>query len=266
MKKVVYNSLIAILWAVIHVLIGVILIIVGVVEASSPNALLVAVLIPEVWILSIGLAMFSRRELSKRILHEEKKFSKVVPIVLVALGGLMVGANILLTCIQRCTTNDTTQTVSQKVVDTKEVSSNSTETYKSESSNVDLSLTKTIMDFKAELNEEFEKMSKRAPIRINEVMTLNEIKNSESTYNFIYRLEINKDDIAENELKDIIEDFGENNKIELYYEAISMCALAEIDSNEFFKAVNIRLQYIFTDANNSNIGNCEVDYKDFAKE
>ena len=266
MKKVVYYSLIAILWAVIHVLIGVILIIVGVVEASSPNALLVAVLIPEVWILSIGLTMFSRRELSKRILHEEKKFSKVVPIVLVALGGLMVGANILLTCIQRCTTNDTTQTVSQKVVDTKEVSSNSTETYKSESSNVDLSLTKTIMDFKTGLNEEFEKMDKIVPIRINEVMTLNEIKNSGSTYTLIYRLEIKKDDIAENELKDIIEDFGENNKIELYYEAISMCALAEIDSNEFFKAVNIKLQYCFTDINDNNLGTCEVDYKDFAKE
>ena len=100
MKNVIYYSTLTALWVAIHILTGVILIAFGVVEASSPYALIVAVLIPEVWLLSVGLAMSLRGTLAKRILHEEKKFSKVVPIVLIALGSVMIIANIVLTCIQ----------------------------------------------------------------------------------------------------------------------------------------------------------------------
>ena len=94
MENVVYYSTLFFAWLVIHLLLAATLIIIGTIE--GPYALGVAAIIPEVWILSVGLAMTTRSVLAKRILHKGKSFSKTVPIVLMTLGGVMVGANIVL--------------------------------------------------------------------------------------------------------------------------------------------------------------------------
>ena len=45
-----------------------------------------------------------------------------------------------------------------------------------------------------------------------------------------------------------------------------MCAMEEVEPNDFFKAANIKLQYTFADINNQHIGTCGFEYKELAKE
>ena len=99
MKKAIYYSALFILWMIIHVLFAAIMLVTGVLDGPFPSislALIVAVIIPEYWIVSIGLTLFARDMLSRKILGEEKKHSKVIPTILVAIGGIMVIAGILL--------------------------------------------------------------------------------------------------------------------------------------------------------------------------
>jgi hypothetical protein len=42
--------------------------------------------------------------------------------------------------------------------------------------------------------------------------------------------------------------------------------MEEVDPNEFFKTVNIKFEYTFSDINNNHIGTCGFEYKDLAKE
>ena len=147
MKNVVYYSSLALLWVTIHILTGVILIAFGVVAASSPYALVIAVLIPEVWLFSVGLAMFTRRVLAKKILHKENSYSKVIPTVLTALGAVMIIANIVLTAIQENKTDETTPISTPKIAKNNNIAADD-----NEENRKDLLLIKTILDFKAGLN------------------------------------------------------------------------------------------------------------------
>ena len=97
------------------------------------------------------------------------------------------------------------------------------------------------------------------------MISLEEIHNSASTYTFIYRLNINKYDFVNSSLEDIIGDFVEEEKIKQYYDVISLCALAGVDSNNFLKTANIKFRYTFTDINNKQIATCEFKYKDLVK-
>lgn len=260
MKNVVYYSLLTILWAIIHILISVLLIVFGVVEASAPNALITAVLIPEVWLLSVGLAMSTRRALAKRILHKEREYSKIIPTVMTVLGGVMVVANIALTAIQENRKKETTY-----IHTTETTGNSSTATNENEENCSDLLLAKTILDFRSGLNDEFEKISRKTPIILDDMTSLDKIEISASTYTFIYQLKINKYDFVNSSLEDIIGDFVEEEKIKQYYDVISLCALAGVDANDFLKTANIKFRYTFTDINNHHIGTCEFEYKDLTK-
>ena len=99
MKNVVYYSTLLTLWVVIHLLLSSALIII--LSIDGPYALAIAAVMPEVWILSVGLTMLSRKVLAKRILCEEKSYSKIAPAILISLGSVLFGANILLGLIQK---------------------------------------------------------------------------------------------------------------------------------------------------------------------
>ena len=274
MKKVFYYSALIILWAIIHVLFGITMIAVGAIEGPFPSPLLalgVAVLIPEYWLISTGLTLFARGLMARMILGKEERHSKTLPAILVALGCIMVIANVLINVFQ----NDEeiykpVQPLPQKEIVAYENNFESHQeglnTGEKLLSDYDLLLAKTISDFRNDLNVEFEKMKKKIPIVIDKFMTLNEIKSSGSTYTFIYRLEAEKSDLTEDAWKEIIEEFKEDRKHEFYYETISECIMADVNANDFFMAANVKFQYTFTDINNLHIGTCEVEYKDFAKE
>ena len=267
MRNVVYYSTLFILWVVIHLLLSTALTVILAID--GPYAPAVAAVMPEVWILSVGLAMFTRKAIAKRTLHEEKKFSKAVPIVLVALGGVMVGANIVLSLFQEESTEDTILALTAKDIENNtspDVLDKPLKTSENAVNEKETLLSRIILDFKAGMNDKFEKTNEKTPVRFNEFISLNEIIMSDSTYSFIYQLNINKNDFEGDYLREIINDFVDNVKIELYYAVIAHCALAEVDSNEFFKNVNITFQYTFTDKNNRQIGTCEFHYKDLAKE
>lgn len=262
MKNVVYYSTLFFAWLVIHLLLAATLIIIGTIE--GPYALGVAAIIPEVCILSVGLAMFTRKALAKRILHKEKSFSKAIPIVLVALGGVMVGANIVLKIVQKNSAVTTTSVPAPKETESSAI----TASHGSENAenSKDMQLSKNIRDFKSALNKEFEKMSKNTPISLDEITTLKEIKLSETAYTFVFQLNIDKNDFEGYYLEQIVDDFVDEKKAELYYDVVFKCALAEVESNEFFKAANIKIEYIFADANNSHIRTCGFEFKELAKE
>ena len=262
MKNVVYYSTLFFAWLVIHLLLAATLIIIGTIE--GPYALGVAAIIPEVWILSVGLAMFTRKALAKRILHKEKSFSKAIPIVLVALGGVMVGSNIVLKIVQKNSAVTTTLVHAPKETESSAI----TASHGSENAenSKDMQLSKNIRDFKSALNKKFEKMSKNTPISLDEITTLQKIELSESSYTLIFQLNIDKNDFEGYYLEQIVEDFVEEKKNEFYYDAVFKCAMAEVDSNEFFKAANIKIEYTFTDTNNSHIRTCGFEFKELAKE
>lgn len=273
MKNVIYYSALIILWAIIHVLFGTAMLAFGAIEGPFPSpliALAIAALIPEYWFITIGLTMFTRDLMAWIILDDKKKHSKVVPTILVAIGSIMVIASTLISVFQNMDDNKATQTqIAQKI----EVPENRSQSYKEEPithdgtiSDYDLLLTRTISDFKSALHDEFEKIKEKTPIVIDEITTLRGIKSSGSTYTFIYRLEVDKNNFTENEWKEIIEGFEEDKKIEFYYETIGMCAMEEVEPNDFFKAANIKLQYTFADINNQHIGTCGFEYKELAKE
>ena len=259
MKNVVYYSTLFILWVVIHLLLSSALILI--LSIDGPYALAIAAVMPEVWILSIGLAMFTRKAMAKRILHEEKRYSKVISTVLVALGSVMIIANIVLSAIQQKAIDEAMPIHTPAVVENKTFAAND---------NVDNSeksrLKRTIYDYKKELDKEVEKTMKIVPQAIDDVVTLEKVSKLESVYSYNYQLKIDKANFAQDDLNDIINDFGEDVRIGIYYEAISVCGLAEIDPNEFFKEANIKFKYSFSDINNSHIGTYELDYKELAKE
>lgn len=99
MKNVIYYSVLTILWAIIHVLFGTVMLVTGVVKGPFPSpliALAIAVLIPEYWFISIGLTMYARELLSRKILGNGKKYSKRIPTILVVIGLILVVAGILI--------------------------------------------------------------------------------------------------------------------------------------------------------------------------
>ena len=262
MKNVVYYSTLFTLWVVIHLLLSSALIII--LSIDGPYALAIAAVMPEVWILSVGLAMFTRKALAKRILHKEKSFSKAIPIVLVALGGVMLGANIVLKIVQKNSAVTTTLVPAPKETESSAITS-SHGSENAENSK-DMQLSKNIRDFKSALNKEFEKMSKNTPISLDEITTLQKIELSESSYTLIFQLNVDKNDFEGYYLEQIVDDFVDEKKTELYYDVVFKCAMAEVDSNEFFKAANIKIEYIFADANNSHIRTCGFEFKELAKE
>lgn len=268
MKNVIYYSVLIIQCAIIHVLFGTIMIAIGAIQGPFPSPLLalgVTVLIPEYWLISIGITLFTRDLWARIILRKSKKHSKVVSTILVSIGFIMIVASILITTFQNSEKDKTTQTVASKKI---EVYENKIPSQKEEASisNGDLVLTRMVSDFSTDLKMEFEKTKKDIPVKIDEFTTLKDIKLSESTYTFIYCWEINKNDLTENDWKEILEDFVEDRKIELYYEVVTACAMEEVDPNEFFKTVNIKFEYTFSDINNNHIGTCGFEYKDLAKE
>ena len=99
MKNVIYYSVLIILWAIIHVLFGTVMLVTGVVKGPFPSpliALAIAVLIPEYWLISIGLTMYARELLARKILGNGKKYSKRIPTILVVGGFILVVVNVLL--------------------------------------------------------------------------------------------------------------------------------------------------------------------------
>ena len=274
MKKVFYYSALIILWAIIHVLFGITMIAVGAIEGPFPSPLLalgVAVLIPEYWLISTGLTLFARGLMARMILGKEERHSKTLPTILVVLGCIMVIANVLINVFQ----DDEeiykpVQPLPQKEIVAYENNFESHQeglnTGEKLLSDYDLLLAKTISDIKRDLKIEFENMEKRTPIVIDKYTTLSGIKSSGSTYTFIYRLDFEKEMFSEEEWKENIEEFGEDTKSELYYETTSTCIMADVDSNDFFKAAGIKFKYIFNDKNNHYIGSYEIAYKDLAKE
>ena len=274
MKKVFYYSALIILWAIIHVLFGITMIAVGAIEGPFPSPLLalgVAVLIPEYWLISTGLTLFARGLMARMILGKEERHSKTLPTILVALGCIMVIANVLINVFQ----DDEeiykpVQPLPQKEIVAYENNFESHQeglnTGEKLLSDYDLLLAKTISDIKRDLKIEFENMEKRTPIVIDKYTTLSGIKSSGSTYTFIYRLDFEKEMFTEKEWKENIEEIGEEKKSELYNETISTCIMADVDSNDFFKAAGIKFKYIFNDKNNQYVGSYEIAYKDLAKE
>ena len=259
MKNVVYYSTLFIFWVVIHLLLSSALILI--LSIDGPYALAIATIIPELFILSVGITMFTRRALAKRILHEERSYSKVIPTVLVTLGGIMIVANIVLSAIQQKRIDENMPIYTHEVIENKTVTASDNVGNSKESP-----LTRTIHNYKEELDKEIEETMKVVPQSIDDVVTLEKVSKLESVYSYNYQLKIDKANFAQDDLNDIINDFGEDVRIGIYYEAISVCGLAEIDPNEFFKAANIKFKYSFSDINNSHIGTYELDYKELAKE
>lgn len=270
MKNVIYYSALIILWAIIHVLFGTTMLAVGAIKGPFPSpliALAVAVLIPEYWLISIGLTMFTRDFLAKKILGNKEKHSKVTPTILVALGGIMVIASILISVFQDEETNNAIFAHRAPKIETLENRSYQGDAITGDKTlnEYDLLLARNASDFKDALYDEFEKLKNKTPIVIDKLMTLNDIKLSESTHTFIYRLEVDKNVFTENEWKEIIEKFEEDKKNEFYDKAIVKCIMEELELNDFFEAVNIELQYTFSDKNNRHIGTCGFEYKELAK-
>lgn len=279
MKKAIYYSVIAILWMVIHVLLGITMIAIGVIDKPFPSimhALATAFLIPELWLLSVGITMLSRRVLTKKILGYEKKIQKFVTITLITIGCIMVGGNILLTYILNNVPNEaalayTPKEIIKEDIDKKEVhgnnknmSSENEGSFQRVADNKELLLIGTILDFKTELNKELEEMNKEVPIRIDEIMILNRIQISNNAYTFLYQLEIDKDKVATDELNEIIKDFGKEMEKYFYDSILSMCYITDINSSDFFKAANLKFEYVFSDINDKHIRTYRIDCKDFA--
>lgn len=271
MKKFCYYLALFFLWVIIHVLFGTTMLAIGAIEGSFPTfliALAVAVLIPEYWLISIGLAMLTRDILAKKILGEGKKHSKIIPIVLVALGTIMVIVSVSISAIWKTRANEATE---RKTPRKLEISIDNYTTLQddlemSEESfySNDLLLAKTILDYKAGINETFENLGKEVPIRIDEILTLGKVSVTESEYTLFYQLNVEKDDFRQYELDNLIKETGEDMEFEFYYPTLSLCRMVGVNPSDFFKNSNIKFVCIFSDTNNEHIGLCEIDFKDFA--
>ena len=271
MKKFCYYLALFFLWVIIHVLFGATMLAVGAVKGAFPThfiALAVAVLIPEYWLISIGLTLFSRDMLANKILGKGKQHSKIIPTALVTLGTIMVIASVSISAIRKTEANEITETRTPRKleisIDNYTTLHEGSEMGEERSSNSDLLLTKTILDYKAGMNETFENMKEGVPIIIDDIVTLENVLISESAYSIFYQLNIDKDDFPQEELDDIIKEHKEDIKKELYYPTISICNMAGVNPTDFFKTANIKFIYIFSDTNNEHIGLCEIDFKDFA--
>lgn len=271
MKKFCYYLALFFLWVIIHVLFGAAMLAIGAIEGSFPTpliALAVAVLIPEYWLISIGLAMLTRDILAKKILGEGKKHSKIIPIVLVALGTIMVIASVSISAIWKTRANEATETRTPRKleisIDNYTTLHEGSEMGEETSCNNDLLLAKTILDYKAGINETFENLGKQVPIRIDEILTLGKVSVTESEYTLFYQLNVEKDDFRQYELDNLIKETGEDMEFEFYYPTLSLCRMAGVNPSDFFKNSNIKFVCIFSDTNNEHIGLCEIDFKDFA--
>ena len=244
---------------------------VGAVKGAFPThfiALAVAVLIPEYWLISIGLTMFSRDMLAKKILGERKKHSKIIPTVLVTLGAIMVVASVSISAIRKTEANEITETRTPRKleisIDNYTTLQDDLEMSEESFCSNDLLLAKTILDYKAGINETFENLGKEVPIRIDEILTLGKVSVTESEYTLFYQLNVEKDDFRQYELDNLIKETGEDMEFEFYYPTLSLCRMAGVNPSDFFKNSNIKFICIFSDTNNEHIGLCEIDFKDFA--
>lgn len=271
MKKFYYYLALFFIWLIIHILFGTAMLTVGAIEGSFPTpliALAVAVLIPEYWLISIGLAMLTRDILAKKILGEGKKHSKIIPIVLVALGTIMVSVSVSISAIWKTRANEATERKAPRKleisIDNYTTLQDDLEMSEESFCSNDLLLAKTILDYKAGINETFENLGKEVPIRIDEILTLGKVSVTESEYTLFYQLNVEKDDFRQYELDNLIKETGEDMEFEFYYPTLSLCRIVGVNPSDFFKNSNIKFVCIFSDINNEFIGFCEIDFKDFA--
>ena len=271
MKKFYYYLALFFIWLIIHVLFGTTMLAIGAIEGSFPTpliALAVAVLIPEYWLISIGLTLFSRDMLANKILGKGKQHSKIIPTALVTLGTIMVIASVSISAIRKTEANEITETRTPRKleisIDNYTTLQDDLEMSEESFCSNDLLLAKTILDYKAGINETFENLGKEVPIRIDEIVTLENVLISESEYTLFYQLNVEKDDFRQYELDNLIKETGEDMEFEFYYPTLSLCRMAGVNPSDFFKNSNIKFVCIFSDINNEHIGLCEIDFKDFA--
>ena len=88
MKKFIYYSVLIVLCATILVLLGIVLLVIGGIEAPY-YALVIAILQPRLWLISTGVTLLLRPVVYKKIFGLEKSFGKSTAIVLIVLGVII---------------------------------------------------------------------------------------------------------------------------------------------------------------------------------
>ena len=88
MKNFIYYSVLIVLWATILVLLGIILVAIGGIEAQY-YALVIAILQPRLWLISVGATLLLRPVVYKKIFGLQKSFGKSTATVLIVLGVII---------------------------------------------------------------------------------------------------------------------------------------------------------------------------------
>lgn len=89
MKNVIYYLALTFLWAIILVLLGIILVAIGGIEAPY-YALVIAILQPRLWFISAGATLLLRPVVYKMVFGLQKSFNKTRALVLIVIGVIMV--------------------------------------------------------------------------------------------------------------------------------------------------------------------------------
>ena len=106
-------------------------------------------------------------------------------------------------------------------------------------------------------------MSKETPMRLDDSFVLKRIDIAEQFVAYLYQFEFDKSEVSEEEWKDFLEESKKEIMTNLLTVTSETRKEFNISLSKTLELADIRLEYIYSDINDSIIGAIKLDYLDF---
>jgi hypothetical protein len=117
--------------------------------------------------------------------------------------------------------------------------------------------------FKHGIIEYCKKMGKETPMRLDDSFVLKRIDIAEQFITYLYQFEFDKSEVSEEEWKDFLEESKKEIMTNLLTVTSETRKEFNISLSKTLELADIRLEYIYSDINDSIIGAIKLDYLDF---
>ena len=117
--------------------------------------------------------------------------------------------------------------------------------------------------FKHGIIEKCKKLSKETPMRLDDSFVLKRIDVTEQLITYLYQFEFDKSEVSEEEWKDFLEESKKEIMTNLLTVTSETRKEFNISLSKTLELADIRLEYIYSDINDSIIGAIKLDHFDF---
>ena len=281
MKKIIFYSTILVIAIVLWLAIGFILAIV--IESKGAD---LAYAIgkwcgqPYIILLSIGIALILRKRIYVLTFKTERNFNNNVALCLIVVSILWGAWMLVVNLMNQYSTQELVKTYQNQSQNRNSIISAARSEYQSVAENEpSLNYESSEDEIERLRQEEIERLkksvekqyieacaqlNKQMPIMIDEITSMTRVTFVNWVYTAYYAVDIYRDDYDANTLKEFTQQLRRERKQDIP----SMISTGDfsftpVELYEYLKNTGLKLRFVYTDKNNSQIGAMQFDYRDF---